>query len=34
MKAFCWTDTNIKRQKLGEQMGLDTLEILVINDGY
>jgi len=33
-KALCSTNTNTKRLKLGEQMGLDTSVVLTINDGY
>ncbi len=33
-KTFYWVDTVTKKQKLGEQMGLNTPVVLTINDGY
>jgi hypothetical protein len=33
-KALCWADTDTERQKLGEQMGLETPVVLAVNDGY
>lgn len=33
-KIFYWVDIDTKKQKLGEQMRIDTPIILVVNDGY
>jgi hypothetical protein len=33
-KALFWADTDTERQKLGEQMGLETPVVLAVNDGY
>lgn len=33
-KTFCWADIDIEKQKLRDQMGLNTLVLLAINDGY
>ena len=33
-KAPPWTITDAEALKLGEQTGLDTLEVLAVNDGY
>ena len=33
-KALYWINTDVKRRKLGEQTGLDTLVVLAVNDGY
>ena len=33
-KALCWAKTDTERRKLGEQIGLDTLVVLAVNDGY
>lgn len=34
LKHYAQQNTNTKRLKLGEQMGLDTSVVLTINDGY
>lgn len=33
-KALCWANTNTKRWKQRERMGLDMPVVLPINDGY
>ncbi len=33
-ETLCWVDIDIERWKLGEQMGLDTPSVLVVNNGY
>ena len=33
-KALCWANTDTEKRKLGEPIGLDTLVVLAVNDGY
>ena len=33
-KALYWDNTDTKKRKLREQMGLDTPLVLAVNDGY
>ena len=33
-KAACWAITDAEARKRGEQIGLDTLVVHAVNDGY
>ena len=33
-KATCWAITDAEARKRGEQIGLDTLVVHAVNDGY
>jgi hypothetical protein len=33
-KAAAWTETDAEARKRGEQIGLDTLVVHAVNDGY
>jgi hypothetical protein len=33
-KAAAWTETDTEARKRGEQIGLDTLVVHAVNDGY